>query len=61
MAKLDGSGQIIEKIHSQYIKISSFKHLSGSYYIVLPAELKNPKKGLIKIKNNNEKSFLMSY
>ena len=27
----------------------------------LPAELKSPKKGLIKIKNNNQKSFLWSH
>ena len=45
MAKLDGSSQIIEKIHSQYINISTFKHLSGTYYIVLPAELKKSKEG----------------
>ena len=31
--------------------------LSESSYIKLPAELKNPKKGLISIKNNDQKCF----
>ena len=46
----EGSGSIVEKIHSQYINISTFRPLPGSYYITLPADLKNPKKGLINIK-----------
>ena len=29
----------------------------GSSYIKLPAELKNPRKGLIRIKNNDQKCF----
>ena len=35
--------------------------MSESSYVKLPAELKSPKKGLIKIKNNNQKSFLWSH
>ena len=49
---------VIEKIYSQYINISIFRPLSGSSYIKLPCELKNPKKGLINIKNNDQKCFL---
>ena len=30
----------------------------GSSYIELPIELKNPKRGLINIKNNDQKCFL---
>ena len=45
-------------IHSQYIDISTFRPLSGSSYIKLPAELKIPRKGLIKVKNNNQNFFL---
>ena len=39
------SGWIIKKIHSQYINISTFRPLSGSFYTKLPADLKNPKSG----------------
>ena len=49
----EGSGWIVELIKSQYINISSYRPLSGSSYIKLPAELKSPKKGLINIKNND--------
>ena len=38
------SGWIIESIESQYINISTYRPLSGSSYIDLPVELKNPKK-----------------
>ena len=51
------SGCINESIDSQYINISTFRPLSGSSYIKLSAELKNTKKGLINIKNNNQKCF----
>ena len=40
----EGSGWIIEFIESQYINISTYRPLSGSSYIDLPVELKNPKK-----------------
>ena len=38
------SGSIIEFIGSQYINISTYRPLSGSSYIDLPVQLKNPKK-----------------
>ena len=53
-----GSGLIAELIESQYINISTYRPLLGSSYIKLPVELKIPKKGLINIKNNNQKCFL---
>ena len=53
-----GSGWIVELIESQYINISTYRPLSGSSYVQLPAELKSPKKGLINIKNNDQKYFL---
>ena len=40
----EGSGWIVELIESQYINISTYISLSGSPYIKLPVELKNPKK-----------------
>ena len=52
------SGWIIESIESQYINISTHRSLEGSSYIDLPIELKHPKKGLINIKNNDQKCFL---
>ena len=54
------SGWIIESIDSQYINISTYRHISGSSYISLPVELKIPRKGLINIKNKDQKCFLVS-
>ena len=53
-----GSGWIVELTESQYIKISTYRTLSGSSYVKLPAELKSSKKGLINIKNNDQIYFL---
>ena len=52
-----GSGWIIESIESQYINTSTHRPLVGSSYIDLPIELKYPRKGLIDIKNNDQKCF----
>ena len=54
----EGSGWIIESIEAQYVNISIYSPLSGSTYIELPDKLKNPMKGLINIKNNDNKYFL---
>ena len=54
----NGSGWIIEAIKSQYINISTYRPLAGSSYIDLPTELKHPRKGLINIKNKDQKCFL---
>ena len=53
-----GSGWIIESIESQCINISTYRPLAGNSYIELPIELKHPRKGLINIKNNDQKCFL---
>ena len=52
------SGWVIESIESQYVNISTYRPLAGNSYIELPIELKHPKKGLINIKNNDQKCFL---
>ena len=52
------SDWIVESTESQYINISTYKPLVGSSYIDLPIELSNPRKGLINIKNNDQKCFL---
>ena len=54
----EGSRWIVELIDSQYINISTYRPLSGSSYVKLPAELRSSKKGLINIKNNDQKCFL---
>ena len=53
-----GSGWIVEFTEPQYINISTHRPLSGSSYIKLPVELRNSKKGLINIQNDNQKCFL---
>ena len=53
-----GSGWIVEEIYSQYLNISSYLPLSGRTYIKLPKELDDPMKGLINIKNDDNKCFL---
>ena len=54
----EGSGRITELIESQYISISTYRPLSRSSYVNLPAELKSSKNGLINVKNNDQKWFL---
>ena len=54
----NGSCWIIELIVSQCINISTYRLLSGSSYIDLPVELRSPRKGLINIKNKDQKCFL---
>ena len=55
----EGSGRIIELINSQYLNISTYIPLLGNGdFIELPKELNNPKKGLISIRNNDNKCFL---
>ena len=53
-----GSGWNLELIESQYINISTYRPLSGSSYMDLPVELRSPRKGLINIKNKDQKCFL---
>ena len=52
------SGWNVESIESQYINISTYIPLSRSSYVNFPVELKGPRKGLINIKNIDQKCFL---
>ena len=54
----EGSGWIVESIQSQYINVSTYRSLSGSSYMNLPIELRSSEKGLINIKNKDQKCFL---
>ena len=53
-----GPGWIIKSIDAEYENISVYSPLSGSTYIKLSFELKMSLKGLINIKNNDNKCFL---
>ena len=53
-----GSGWIVESIESQSINISTYRPLAGSSYMNLPVQLKSRRKGLINIKNKDQKYFL---
>ena len=57
----NGSGWYVKPIESQIINISTYRPLSGSFYMVLPVELRSPRKALIKIKNKDKKCFLWCY
>ena len=57
----NGSGWIIELIEYQYINISTYRPLSGSFYMNLPTELRSQRKGLINIKNKDKNCFLWCY
>ena len=51
----NGSGWNVEPIDCQYINVSTYRPLSGSFYMNLPVELKIPRNGLINIKNKDQK------
>ena len=53
----EGSGWVIDRIDSHCINVTTYKPLNGSSYIELPMELRNPKKGLINIKNEDDECF----
>ena len=53
----EGSGWVIDRIDSHYINVTTYQPLNGSSYIELPTELRNPKKGLINIKNKDNECF----
>ena len=53
----EGSGWIVESIESQCINIFTHRPLSGSSYMNLLIELRSPRKGLINIKNKDQKCF----
>ena len=53
----EGSGWVIDRIDSHYINVTLYKPLNGSSYIELPTVLRNSKKGLINMKNEDEECF----
>ena len=57
----EGSGWVIDRIDSHYINVTLYKPLNGSSYIQLPTELRNSKKGLINMKNEDEECFRLCH
>ena len=57
----EASEWTIDKIDSNYINIVIYQPLNGSSYIELPTELRNSKKGLINIKNKDDKCFRLCH
>ena len=53
----EGLGWVIDRIDSHYLNITLYKPLNGSSYIELPTDLRNTKKGLINIKNEDNECF----
>ena len=53
----EGSGWVIDRMDSHYINVILYKPLNDSSYIELPVELRNSKKGLINMKNEDEECF----
>ena len=53
----EGSGWVTDRTDSHYINVTLYKPLNGSSYMELPMELRNPKKGLINIKNKDDECF----
>ena len=54
----NGSSCNVESTESTYLNIFKFRPLSGSFYMNLPVKLKSQRKGLINIKNKDQKCFL---
>ena len=53
----EGSRWAINRIDSHYINVTTYQPLHRSSYIEPPAKLRNPKKGLINIKKNDDECF----
>ncbi|CAB4001817.1 Gastrula zinc finger [Paramuricea clavata] len=56
-----GSNWIILNIESHYVNIAMYKPLKGSSYMKLPADISNPKCGLINMQNDDNKCFMWSH
>ena len=53
-----GSGWVIENIHQFYINIVSYVPLKGKSYFPSPEKLRNSRKGLINLINDDNRCFL---
>ena len=53
----EGSGWTIESVENHHLNIAQYQPMKGSSYIELPEELRNSKKGLINMKNEDKECF----
>ena len=53
----EGSGWTIQSVDNHYLNIVQYKPMKGSSYIKLPQELRNGKKGLLNLKNEDNECF----
>ena len=53
----EGSGWTIQSVDNHYLNIAQYQPTKGSSYIKLPQELRNSKKGLINMKNEDNECF----
>ena len=53
----EGSGWTIQSVDNHYLNIVQYQPMKGSSYIKLPQELRHNKKGLINMKNKDNKCF----
>jgi len=54
----EGSNWVIDQILDHYLNIINYQPLRGGSYLELPKELRNSKKGLNNLKNEDNKCFL---
>lgn len=54
--QLQGSGWVLDKLMMLYLHVCEYNPLRATSYIPLPKEMQNSKKGVINIKNQDEKS-----
>ena len=57
----EGSGWTIVETRSHFVNIVKYLPLRGNLYIPLPEELRHHNKGLINIKNTDDKCFLWNH
>ena len=53
----EGSGWTIQSVDNHHLNIVKYELIKGSSYIELPQELRNNKKGLINMKNEDNECF----
>ena len=53
----EGSGWTIQSVDNHYLNIVQYQPMKGSSYIKLPQEIRNSKKGLINVKNEDNECF----
>ena len=57
----EGSNWRVERVLDHYLNIINYQPLRAGSYLELPIELRNSKKGLINLKNEDNKCFLWSH